>query len=68
MSNDKQTVAAKTAKLNQLVDWFDSDNFELEQALDRFAEAETLAAEIEADLAALKNTITIAKEKFNEAD
>lgn len=67
MSKDKQTIAEKTTKLNELVGWFNSDDFELESALDTFAEAEKLASEIEADLLALKNTIVIAKEKFNEA-
>ncbi|MFI5212370.1 MAG: hypothetical protein ACHQTE_00220 [Candidatus Saccharimonadales bacterium] len=61
------TIAEKTALLNELVSWFDSDDFELEQALDKFAAAEKLADEIESDLLALKNTITIAKAKFNEA-
>ena len=62
------TIADKTIKLNELVEWFDSDDFELEKALDIFSQAEKLADEIEHDLLALKNTITIAKAKFNEAE
>lgn len=62
------SIADKTIKLNELVSWFDSDEFELEKALDVFAEAEKLAEEIEQELVALKNTITIAKTKFNEAE
>ncbi|HMH70125.1 MAG TPA: exodeoxyribonuclease VII small subunit [Candidatus Saccharimonadales bacterium] len=61
-------ISEKTAKLNELVTWFDSDDFELEQALDKFTEAEKLAAEIEHDLLALKNNIEIVKAKFNEAE
>ena len=60
-------IADKTAKLNELVAWFDSDDFELEQALDKFTEAEKLAGEIEHDLLALKNNIEIVKVKFDEA-
>lgn len=60
-------VAEKTEKLNQLIAWFDSDDFELERALDVFSEAEKLAAEIEHDLLELKNNIEIVKAKFNEA-
>jgi exodeoxyribonuclease VII small subunit len=59
-------IQEKTARLDQLVAWFDSDDFELEQALGKFAEAEKLAEEIEHDLAALKNNIEVVKEKFNE--
>lgn len=60
------TVAEKTAKLSEVVAWFDSDDFELEQALDKFTEAEKLAEEIEHDLLALKNNINIVKAKFTE--
>lgn len=66
MSKSK-TVAEKTAELDTLVAWFNSDDFTLEQAIDKFREAEKLAAEIEADLMTLKNTVTLAKEKFHEA-
>ena len=60
------TIAEKTAKLNELVDWFNSDEFELEKALDMFTQAEKLAAEIEQDLLVLKNNIEIVKTKFGE--
>lgn len=64
---NKLTIAEKTAMLDKLVVWFDSDDFELEQALDKFSEAEKLAADIEADLLSLKNDIEIVKTKFNES-
>jgi exonuclease VII small subunit len=62
------SIAEKTIQLNELVAWFDGDEFELEQAIDKFAAAEKLAAEIEADLLAMKNNITVLKKKFNEAE
>ncbi len=61
------TIAEKTARLNDLVAWFDGDDFQLEQALDKFTEAEKLAAEIEHDLLGLKNNIELVKTKFSEA-
>ena len=61
------TLAKKLAELDEMVAWFDGDEFELEQALEKFTKAEKLAAEIESDLLALKNTITIVKEKFDKA-
>jgi exonuclease VII small subunit len=63
---NNQSVSEKTAKLSDLVSWFDSDEFELEQALDKFKEAEKLASEIEHDLSVLKNDIEIVKAKFSE--
>lgn len=65
---NNMSISEKTIKLNELVEWFDGDDFELEAALDKFAEAEKLAGEIEADLLAMKNNISIVKKKFNEAE
>lgn len=62
------SVSEKMTQLSELVAWFDSDEFELEQALDKFNEAEKLAAEIESDLSSLKNNIDIIKTKFTESD
>ena len=60
------TVAEKTAKLHELVAWFDGDDFSLEEALVKFGEAEKLAEEIENDLLNLKNDIDIVKARFRE--
>jgi exonuclease VII small subunit len=62
------SISEKTIKLNELVEWFDSDDFELEAALDKFAEAQKLASEIESDLLEMKNSITVIKKNFNEAE
>ncbi len=68
MSKSNKTIQEKTIKLTELVAWFDSEDFSLETALDKFKEAEALAAEIEADLLALKNDIQIVKQKFDSED
>lgn len=67
-AKSNMSISEKTIKLNELVEWFDGDDFELEAALDKYAEAEKLASEIEADLLAMKNNISIVKKKFNEAE
>lgn len=64
-AKNNMTIAEKTDELNEMIAWFNGDEFELEQALDRFTEAEKLAEEIEQDLMALKNRIEIVKEKFD---
>lgn len=66
MSAKKHSIAEKTAKLDELVAWFDSEEFELEKALDKFKEAETLAAEIEHDLMQMKNEVNVIKKRFDE--
>lgn len=67
-AKNNMTVAEKAAKLNELIAWFDSDDFELEKALDTFSKAEKLAIEIEHDLSVLKNDIEVVKAKFVEAE
>ncbi len=65
--NDSQvtSVSQKMDELTKLVSWFETDEFELEQAIDRYKQAETLADEIEKDLSALKNEVTVLKNKFD---
>lgn len=67
MSKQNKTIQEKTAELTSLVAWFDSDEFTLETALDKFKEAELLAESIEKDLTALKNDIQVVKQKFDDA-
>jgi exonuclease VII small subunit len=59
------TIQQKIIELDALVAWFDSDDFVLETALEKFKTAETLAEDIEKDLAALKNEIQVVKQKFD---
>lgn len=69
MSDKKQnevSIAEKLARLNEMVAWFESDDFVVEEALECFAAAEKLAAEIEAELASFKNKITILKQDFSK--
>lgn len=66
MSGKNKTIQEKTEDLNQLIAWFDSDDFTLETALDKFKEAEKLALEIEKDLERLQNDIQIVKKKFDQ--
>ena len=65
MSENKQTIQAKISQLDELVAWFDSDDFTLETALDKFKEAEKLAEDIERDLTSLKNDIQVVKQRFD---
>lgn len=55
--NTDQTIEEKIAKLEEMVAWFDSDEFVLEQAMDTYKKAQLLADEIQADVAKLKHDI-----------
>jgi exodeoxyribonuclease VII small subunit len=60
-----KTVQEKLSELSELVTWFQSPGFKLEDALDKFKQSEALAEEIEKDLTKLKNDIKVVKKKFD---
>lgn len=66
MSKLNSTLSEKMTELDGIVAWFDSEEFSLELALQRYQEAEKLANEIDAELASFKNEITVLKERFDQ--
>ena len=65
MSEANKTVQEKLTQLSELVAWFQSPAFKLEEAVTKYKEAEALAEEIEKDLTKLKNDIKVVKKKFD---
>lgn len=63
--SEQKTVSQKMTELSELVSWFESDDFELEKAIETYEHAEKLAVEIEHDLTDLKNEVTVLKERFD---
>ena len=59
------TIQSQMTKLTEMVNWFDGDDFSLEEAIDKYEQLEKLAGEIETKLMGLKNQITVIKDKFN---
>jgi exonuclease VII small subunit len=53
-------------ELQKMIDWFNSDDFSLEQAKEKFDTAKTLAAELEHTLDELKNEVTVVAQSFQE--
>lgn len=65
MSDKNNTVQSKMSQLEELVGWFQGEEFVLEESVQKFEQAEKLAAEIEEDLLKIKNDIKIVKERFD---
>ncbi len=65
MSKNDKTIQEKMNQLSELVAWFESDEFALETAIEKYKTAEALAGEIEKDFSELKNEITVLKTKFD---
>lgn len=63
---DKKSLSEKIAILDSQVEWFYSDEFKLEEAIDRFKDAAALAQEIEKDLKVLKNEIEVLAKDFSK--
>ena len=51
-----------------MVAFFDTDDFDIEQALDKYKEAEKLSDEIREQMIEVKNEITVLKERFDKAE
>ena len=66
MSDSKKGLNQKISELDKEVEWFYSDEFELEKAMDKYKGAVKLAKEIESDLKALKNEIEVLNEDFSK--
>lgn len=64
MSKENKSVQDKMSELSELVAWFQSSAFKLEDALGKYKQAEALADEIEKDLTKLKNDIKVVKKSF----
>ena len=65
MSEANKTVQEKLTDLAELVTWFQRPSFTVEEAVEKYKQAEKLAEEIEVDLTKLKNDIKVIKKKFD---
>lgn len=65
MSNE-MSLNQKIAKLDEEVEWFYSDDFKLEEAVEKYKGALDLASAIKKDLENLKNEIEVLSEDFSK--
>lgn len=63
---EKMNLNQKIEKLDTEVEWFYSDDFKLDEAVDKYKAATKLAKEIEKDLNELKNEIEVLSKDFNK--
>ena len=63
---EKINLNQKIEKLDAEVEWFYSDEFKLEESMEKYKAAIKLAKEIEKDLDALKNEIEVLTEDFSK--
>lgn len=63
---EKINLNQKIEKLDAEVEWFYSDDFKLEEAVEKYKGAVELAKDIEKDLEDLKNEIEVLSEDFSK--
>lgn len=69
MSNPKtKSLNEQLAALDELMAWFEQDDFDLDQALAKFDEATALVKDIKKRLATLENKITVLTTRFDRSD
>ena len=68
MKNDKtneKTIEQMMAELNERIAWFQGEDFNLDEAKQRFIEARQLAKDITAALDDMQHDITVLSEDFS---
>ncbi len=63
---NEPTLSEQLAQLDEIVAWFEQDDFDMEEALTKFEEGSKLADDIRSKLSTLENKITVLKEKFDK--
>lgn len=58
------SIEEKLAQLREAVQWFEGEEFTVDEAMKRFEVAQKLAEDIERELSEVKNTVSVLKEKF----
>ena len=63
MSKEDKTISQNIKDFEELVAWFDSNEFSIEESIENYKKVEILAKEIEEQLKSLKNEISVIKPK-----
>lgn len=68
MSQPENSIAKKQAKLAEILQWFEGEEFVVDLAATKLASARKLAAEIDNELSQLENEISVLAERFDGDD
>jgi len=63
----KNDLQSKIDELDKMIEWFESDQFRIDEALLKYEKAENLAKEIQNELNNIKNKVTVIKKRFDES-
>ena len=60
-----ETIGTKLEKLERLLEWFESEEITIEEALSKYEEALKLSKQLEKQLQDAKNQVEVIKKKFS---
>ena len=66
MSDNKKSINQKIDELDKNLEWFYSDDFNLDVAVEKFEETLKMAKDVDKDLTKMKNKIEILAEDFSK--
>lgn len=66
MSNSKNDLNQKLSELEKLLEWFEQDDLDIEQALEKYEKGQELAGSIREQLTAVENKITMLEKRFDQ--
>jgi exodeoxyribonuclease VII small subunit len=64
--SQKKPLKEQLTELEELVSWFEQDDLDIEEAIQKFEIGSELAGSIKKDLGELENKITVLKKSFEE--
>ena len=66
MKDDKSvSISKRMEELEEKMNWFKGDEFTLDEAAERYAEAEKMAGEIEEILMEMQNSVELIQKRFD---
>lgn len=66
MTKENESIKSKLANFEEIIEWFDSDDVDIETAIAKYEEGAKLADEIKKQLEEAKNSIKVVKQKFDD--
>ena len=59
-------LTAKLEELQELVRWFESDEMDIDAAMEKYKEVKKLAADIETSLAEIETQVKVVRDEFEQ--
>ena len=64
--SEKKTISEKMSELDKDTDWFYSDEFNLDEAVEKYKKAIKIAEELQKDLSDLQNEVEVLSQDFSK--